>query len=51
MLQRLRREPVLRDALTTEQLARDAVAGVRALDRGYTQRILARVRAERGARG
>lgn len=48
MLVRLRREPDLRDAVTTEQLARDAVAGVRALDRGYTQRILARVRAQRG---
>lgn len=46
MLARLRAEPELRDALTTEQLARDAVAGARALDRGYTQRILARVRAQ-----
>lgn len=46
VLARLRAEPELRDALTTEQLARDAVAGLRALDRGYTRRILARVRAQ-----
>ena len=51
VLARLRREPELREALTTEQLVRDAAAGVRALDRGYTLRILARLRAARAERG
>jgi negative regulator of sigma E activity len=47
-LERLRHDPELRDALTTEQLVRDAAGGLRALDRGYTLRILARLRAARG---
>lgn len=51
VLAKLRRDPELRDALTTEQLVRDAAAGVRALDRGYTLRILARLRAARSERG
>lgn len=47
VLDRLRQDAALRDALTTGQLVRDAAAGVRALDRGYTLRILARLRAAR----
>lgn len=51
VLAKLRRDPDLRDALTTEQMVRDAAAGVHALDRGYTLRILARLRAARSERG
>ena len=51
VLAKLRRDADLRDALTTEQLVRDGTAGVRALDRGYTLRILARLRAARPERG
>jgi negative regulator of sigma E activity len=43
VLRDLRESADARDALTALQLVRDAVAGVRALDDGYTQRILARV--------
>ena len=45
LLARLPHDAALRDAVTLQQLATDAVAGVRALDDGYTQRILARLRA------
>jgi hypothetical protein len=44
LLRRLPGDAALRDAITTGQLVRDAVAGVRALDDGYTLRILARLR-------
>ena len=48
LLERLRSDPAARDQLTVMQLVRDAVAGVRALDDGYTLRILARVRRAAG---
>lgn len=48
LLQRLAHDAQLRDEVTLQQLVRDAVAGVRALDDGYTLRILARLRAQRG---
>jgi len=44
LLARMRDEPELRDEVTLRQLVRDAVSGVRALDDGYTLRILARIR-------
>lgn len=44
LLSRLAVDHDARDQLTVMQLVRDAVAGVRALDDGYTQRILERVR-------
>jgi negative regulator of sigma E activity len=47
-LEQLQTDPALRDAVTLQQLVRDAVAGVRALDDGYTLRILQRLRAARG---
>jgi hypothetical protein len=43
LLERLRADPAARDLLTVTQLVRDAVAGVRALDDGYSLRILQRV--------
>ncbi len=47
LLARLAGDAQLRDEVTVQQLVRDAVAGVRALDDGYTLRILARLRAQR----
>jgi hypothetical protein len=44
LLERLRGDPAARDLLTVTQLVRDAVSGVRALDDGYTLRILRRLR-------
>jgi hypothetical protein len=44
LLDRLRDDPTLRDEVTLRQLVRDAVTGVRALDDGYTLRILERLR-------
>jgi negative regulator of sigma E activity len=49
LLARLAGDAQLRDEVTVQQLVRDAVAGVRALDDGYTLRILARLRAQRDA--
>jgi negative regulator of sigma E activity len=46
LLARLATDREARDQLTVLQLVRDAVAGVRALDDGYTRRILERVRRE-----
>jgi len=43
LLERLRADPAARDLLTVTQLVRDAVSGVRALDDGYSLRILQRV--------
>lgn len=43
VLQALRVDPEARDAITTWQLIRDALGGTRALDDGYSRRILARV--------
>ncbi len=50
LLARVPHDAALRDEITAQQLVRDAVAGVRSLDDGYTQRILARIRLEQ-ARG
>jgi hypothetical protein len=44
LLRRLRDDPSLRDEVTMRQLVRDAVTGLRALDDGYTLRILERLR-------
>ncbi len=44
LLSRLRSDAEARDQFTVMQLLRDAVAGVRALDDGYSQRILERIR-------
>lgn len=44
MLERLKRDAAFRDEISAQQLMRDAVAGIRALDDGYSLRILARVR-------
>jgi negative regulator of sigma E activity len=50
-LARLKSDPALRDELSTQQLLRDAVAGLRSPDDGYTQRILARLNRARGGAG
>ena len=50
LLERLRTDPVARDQLTVLQLVRDAAAGVRALDDGYTLRILQRLRLAKAGR-
>lgn len=42
-LAQLRGEPVCRDDVTIYQMIADALAGHRALDDGYTARILARL--------
>lgn len=44
LLKRLGQDAVLRDEVSAQQLVRDSLAGLRALDAGYTQRILAEVR-------
>ncbi len=44
LLERLKHEPELRDEVAAQQLIRDGLAGLRALDAGYTLRILARLR-------
>lgn len=44
LLRRLHRDPTFRDAVSSVQLVRDAITGNEALDDGYTQRILERVR-------
>jgi negative regulator of sigma E activity len=49
-LAQLRADPDRRDDVTVYQLIADALAGHRALDDGYTVRILARL-AEHRARG
>lgn len=45
LLERLKHDPALRDQVTVQQLVRDAMAGVRSLDAGYSLRILAALRA------
>jgi negative regulator of sigma E activity len=50
-LARLRHDAALRDEVATQQLLRDALGGLRALDDGYTLRILARLREKRADRG
>lgn len=44
MLERLKHDTAFRDEVSAQQLIRDGLAGLRALDDGYTQRILARLR-------
>jgi negative regulator of sigma E activity len=44
MLDRLKHDAPLRDEVTAQQLIRDGLTGLRALDAGYTLRILAAVR-------
>lgn len=44
LLERLKHDAVLRDEISTQQLIRDGLAGLRSLDAGYTLRILAVVR-------
>ena len=44
LLERLKHDAALRDEVSAQQLVRDAVAGYRGLDDGYTLRILARLR-------
>jgi negative regulator of sigma E activity len=44
LLDRLKHDPALRDAVSAQQLIRDGLAGLRSLDAGYTLRILAAVR-------
>lgn len=41
LLDRLKHNAALRDEVTAQQLIRDALAGLRVLDAGYTTRILA----------
>jgi negative regulator of sigma E activity len=43
LLERLKQDADLRDQLSTLQLVRDGLAGLRSLDAGYSQRILAKV--------
>ena len=43
LLKRLAQDAALRDEVSAQQLIRDGLAGLRALDAGYTQRILAEV--------
>ena len=44
LLERLKHDAILRDEISVQQLVRDGLAGLRALDDGYSVRILARVR-------
>ena len=44
LLERLKHDAALRDEVTAQQLVRDSLAGHRALDAGYTLRILAAIR-------
>jgi negative regulator of sigma E activity len=47
LLERLTRDPALRDAVSTQQLVRDALGGLRSLDAGYTLGILGALRRAR----
>jgi negative regulator of sigma E activity len=44
LLERLKHDASFRDEVTAQQLIRDSLSGLRALDDGYTLRILARLR-------
>jgi negative regulator of sigma E activity len=44
LLERLKHDPALRDEVAAQQLVRDGLAGLRTLDDGYSQRIIARLR-------
>ena len=51
LLERLKHDAALRDEISAQQLIRDGLAGHRALDDGYTLRILAAVRRARQRQG
>jgi negative regulator of sigma E activity len=44
LLERLKHDATLRDDISSQQLIRDGLAGLRSPDAGYTLRILAAVR-------
>ena len=44
LLERLKYDAALRDEVSAQQLVRDSLLGLRSLDAGYTQRILAALR-------
>ena len=44
LLERLKHDAALRDEVSAQQLVRDSLLGLRSLDAGYTQRILAALR-------
>lgn len=44
LLERLKHDAALRDEVSLQQLLRDDLAGLRALDDGYSLRILGRLR-------
>ncbi len=47
LLDRLKRDPAFRDEVSTQQLIRDGLAGLRTADDGYSLRIIARLRRAR----
>ncbi len=51
LLERLKHDTALRDEISTQQLVRDGLAGLRSLDAGYTLRILAAVRLAQQRKG
>ena len=44
LLERLKHDATLRDEISSQQLVRDGLAGLRTPDAGYTLRILAAIR-------
>lgn len=44
LLERLKHDAALRDEVSAQQLIQDSLAGHRALDAGYSLRIMARLR-------
>jgi negative regulator of sigma E activity len=48
LLERLKHDAALRDAVSAQQWMRDSLVGLRSLDDGHTLRILARLPRERG---
>ena len=44
LLERLKHDATLRDEISSQQLIRDGLAGIRSPDSGYTLRILAALR-------
>jgi negative regulator of sigma E activity len=51
LLERLKHDASLRDEISSQQLVRDGLAGLRSLDAGYTLRILAAVRRAQEQKG
>jgi negative regulator of sigma E activity len=51
LLERLKHDASLRDEVSSQQLVRDGLAGLRSLDAGYTLRILAAVRRAQEQKG